>query len=301
MKIRFLRVFTPLIMCAILGAGCKSAGITPLALPPILSPASSLASPQPGSTVGGPFIPGEVIAALPVYTGATPTTYLNPGFGPPSFPSEQSIYVSNEPGYQSASAQYTAPASAADILGWYLAELGALGYTSHGEDGGGGGSVTSRSIAFVLPSQSAVSVQVHVYSVSGSSMAPVFELLVTYIVPLPKPTAESLPGDIQSVKIDYLPGTSNEVTRTITDTKTINNLVNLVDNLPVSPGYARLGPMGVSPQTLFTLTFHSISRGDIVITDVTYDGVHFGDYPLLADPQNLFQQAVQQILGIQTH
>ena len=59
--------------------------------------------------------------------------------------------------------------------------------------------------------------------------------------------------------------------------------------------------LGVSPQTLFTLTFHSISRGDIVITDVTYDGVHFGDYPLLADPQNLFQQSVQQILGIQTH
>jgi hypothetical protein len=179
--------------------------------------------------------------------------------------------------------------------------LGALGYTSHGEDGGGGGSVASRSIAFVLPSQPAVSVQVHVYTVSGSSMAPVFELLVTYTVPLPKPAAESLPGDIQSVKIDYLPGTSNEVTRTITDTKTINNLVNLVNNLPVSPGYARLGPMGVSPQTLFTLTFHSISRGDIVITDVTYDGVHFGDYPLLADPQNLFQQSVQQILGIQTH
>jgi hypothetical protein len=269
-------------------------------MPSLPSPATPLASPQPGTTVGGPFIPGEIIAALPVYPGATPTTYLNPGFGPPSFPSEQSIYVSNAPGYQSASAQYTAPAGA-DILGWYLAELGALGYTSHGEDGGGSGSVTSRSVAFVLPAQPAVSVQVHVYTISGSSMAPVFELLVTYTVPLPKPAGESLPGDIQSVKIDYLPGAANEVTKTITDTKTINNLVNLVNNLPVSPGYARLGPMGVSPQTLFTLTFHSTSRGDIVITDVTYDGVHFGDYPPLADPQNLFQQVVQQILGIQNH
>ena len=107
--------------------------------------------------------------------------------------------------------------------------------------------------------------------------------------------------NIQSVKIDYLPGTANEVTKTFTDTKSINSLVNLVNNLPVSPDYARSMPIGVSPQTLFTPTFHSNSQDGIVITDVTYDGVHFGDYPLLADPQNLLQQAVQQMLGIKTH
>jgi len=304
-------------------SGCKSAGTAAQALitsptstttftttstipiqttpfmPPIPSLLTPLTSPQPGSTVGGPFIPGEVMATLPVYPGATPTTDLNPGFGPPSFPSEQAIYVSNAPGYQSASAQYSAPATVADILDWYLAELGALGYTYHGEDDTGNGTVASRSVAFVLLSQPAVSVQVHVYTGSGSSLSPVFELLVIYTVPLPKPAAESLPGDVESVKIDYMPGTANEVVKTFTDTQSVNNLVNLVNNLPVSPDYARSMPIGVAPQTLFTLTFHSISQGDIVITDVTYDGVHFGDYPLLADPQNLFQKAVEQMLGIQ--
>ena len=123
-------------------------------------------------------------------------------------------------------------------MDWYLAELGALGYNNQGEDDGGNGTVTSRSVAFVLPSKPAVSVQFHVYTVSNSSMALVFELLVTYTVPLPKPAAESIPDDIQSVKIDYLPSTANEVTKTFTDTKSINSLVTLVNNLPVSPDYA---------------------------------------------------------------
>jgi hypothetical protein len=241
------------------------------------------------------------MAALPVYPGASPTTYLDPGFGPPSFPSGQMIYGITAPGYQSASAQYTAPASVADILDWYLAELGALGYTQQGEDDAGNSTVTERSVVFVLPSQPAVSVQVHVYTVSGSSRAPVFELLVIYTVPLPKPSAESLPGDIQNVKIDYYPGAANEVVKTFTDAKTINSLANEVNALPVAPDVFRSMPIGISPQTLFTLTFHSKSQGDIVITDVTYDGIHFGDYPLLSDPNSFFQEAVAKMVGIQTN
>jgi hypothetical protein len=38
------------------------------------------------------------MATLPVYPGATPTTDFNPGFGPPSFPLEQPIYLSRSPG-----------------------------------------------------------------------------------------------------------------------------------------------------------------------------------------------------------
>jgi hypothetical protein len=38
-----------------------------------------------------------------------------------------------------------------------------------------------------------------------------------------------------------------------------------------------------------------------MITDVTYDGIHFGDYPLLSDPNNFFQVAVAKIAGIQTN
>jgi hypothetical protein len=267
----------------------------------IADPLTPVTSPQPGAAVGSPFIPGEVMAALPVFPDASPTTYLDPGFGPPSFPSGQMIYGITAPGYQSASAQYTATASVADILDWYLAELGALGYTQQGEDDAGNGTVAERSVVFVLPSQSAVSVQVHVYTVSGSSRGPVFELLVIYTVPLPKPSAESLPGDIQNVKIDYYPGAANEVVKTFTDAKTLNSLANEVNALPVAPDVFRSMPIGISPQTLFTLTFHSKSQGDIMITDVTYDGIHFGDYPLLSDPNNFFQVAVAKIAGIQTN
>jgi hypothetical protein len=67
------------------------------------------------------------MATLPVYPGSTPTTELNPGFGPPSFPIDQPIYDSNAPGYQSASAQYTATASTRGhvfvVLLAYLLEL----------------------------------------------------------------------------------------------------------------------------------------------------------------------------------
>ena len=37
-----------------------------------------------------------------------------------------------------------------------------------------------------------------------------------------------------------------------------------------------------------------------MITDVTYDGIHFGDYPLLSDPNNFFQQEVAKMAGIPT-
>jgi hypothetical protein len=85
----------------------------------------------------------------------------------------------------------------------------------------------------------------------------------------------------------------------VKDTQTIQSLVNLVNSLPVAPDYVRTGPIGVSPQTLVSLTFQSISQGNIMITDVTYEGIHFGAYPLLDAPHNLFQKAVEQMLGIQ--
>ena len=298
MKIRFLRIFAALVMSAIMVAGCKSVRTTARANTTSPTGSTTSTTPQSGSTVGNPFVPGEIMATLPVYPGATPTTELNPGFGPPSFPLSQPIYDSNAPGYQSASAQYTTPASVADILDWYMAELGGLGYTQQGEDDGGNGTIAYRSIAFVLPSQPAVSVEVHVYTGSGPSTSPVFELLVVYTVPLPKPAAENLPNDIQNVRIDYLPNTANEVVKTFTDKQSMNNLVSMVNSLPVSPDFIRTMPPG---QTFFTLTFHSSSMGDIVITDVTYDGIHFGDYPLLYDPYNLFQQVVENMLGIQTN
>ena len=93
MKIRFLRIFAALLICVIMVSGCKSAGTAAQALitsptstttftttstipiqttpfmPPIPSLLTPLTSPQPGSIVGSPFLPGEVLATLPVYPG----------------------------------------------------------------------------------------------------------------------------------------------------------------------------------------------------------------------------------------
>ena len=160
MKIGPLLILMLLIISMILVVGCGPAGNTTPTLtasptnPTPPTPISTVPSTQPGSIVGNPFLPGEVMATLPVYPGATPTTDFNPGFGPPSFPLEQSIYVSRSPGYQSASAQYTTSATAEDILNWYSAELSTLGYNHNGEDDGGNGTITTRSIASsYLPSR----------------------------------------------------------------------------------------------------------------------------------------------------
>jgi hypothetical protein len=299
MKIRLLQIFAVLLMGAILTAGCKSAVTIAQTITTTPNNTTVSITSQPGSIVGNPFIPGEIMATLPVYPGLSPTTELNPGFGPPSFPLKLPIYDSNAPGYQSASAQYTAAATVNDIVDWYMAELSGLGYTQQGEDDIGNDAIAYHGIAYVLPSQPAVSVQVDVYTGSGPSTSPVFELLVIYTVPLPKPAANLL-KDVQNVKIDYLPNNANEIVKTFTDKQSVNNLVSMVNSLPVSPGFIRSLPAGISPQTFFTLTFHSVSQGDIVITDVTYDGIHFGDYPLLYDPYNYFEQAVENMLDIQT-
>ncbi len=267
-------------------------------MPPVVKPATPVISPQPGTIVGSPFLPGAVLAGLPVYPGAVATTDLDPGFGPPSFPTDMSIYGTRRPGYQSASAQYTVQATVNDILGWYIAELEAKGYRHPGEDGAGNGTVTERSIAFFLPSQPLVSVQVHVYTSPGDSL-PVFELLAIYTVPLPRPSAEKLPDDISSVKITWAPETTGETVKTVTAAQTVDSLVDRVNDLSVRPDYITTGPpVGFSRQTLFSLIFHSKTQGDITVTDVTYEGVHFGNYPLLDDPHNLLQETVRQMAGI---
>ena len=89
------------------------------------------------------------------------------------------------------------------------------------------------------------------------------------IVPLPKPSAESLPGDVESVKIDYMPGTANEVIKTFKDTQSIQSLVNLVNSLPVAPDTLRSGPiidiLGLSIAQIWTL---------IVMENIKMDGVY---------------------------
>jgi hypothetical protein len=239
---------------------------------------------------------------LPVYPGAVPTTFLNPGYGPPSFPVTSPIYVGQlVPGYQSASAQYTVRTSESDILDWYKDELAREGYRLDGEKGHGGVDIiSSRSFTFFLPSRPLVNVDIHVYNVPG---APVFEILVTYRAPLPKPAEETLPSDINSMKITYsgYPNSALPTVKNITERQTVIELVNMVNALPVRPDYAYTGgPIGEGPQTIFSLVFHSPSAGDITVTSVLgfgETGVHVGDHPILEDVHNLLREAVEQLVG----
>lgn len=250
------------------------------------------------TTVGGPFLPGEVMAGLPVYPGATPTTELNPNDTPAFFPMSVSAYGTLRPGYQSAFAEYSAQAAGSDILSWYLGVLEAKGYGRKGGGGGDSPTFTWRGITFSLPSQPSVTVEVHVYNSIGSPTPTVIELLVTRVVPIPHPAEELLPDDIDRVAATYAPGTATAVTKTFTDSQTIDSLLNLFNGLPQRPDYITTGPpIGVYPQTLFTLVFHSRTKGDLTVTDVTYQGIRLGNYPVLDDPQDVFLGTVKQLLG----
>ena len=281
----------------------KTVQNTPSSLETIV-PATPMTSPQLGSTVGSPFLPGEVLATLPVYPGATPTTLINPGFGPPSFPLDIPSYNGpKRPGYQSASAQYTVQATEEDISGWYKNQMAAKGYRLSEEELAGSGALSSYNISFFLPSQPLISMQVHVYTSQDISESLVFELLVTYSIPLPKPPKENLPADIESVQIDYAPGTAKEVEKTITDARVIKRLVSMVNGLTVSPDYVTTGgPIpnpGVlpSPQPLFSLTFHSTIQGNITVSYIL-GAIKMDGYPALVDTHGLFEEAVEQMLGI---
>ncbi len=244
------------------------------------------------------FIPGNVLAGLPVYPGATPTTFLDSG-APVSVPFSRSILIGSlRPGYQSASAQYSVKAYDHDIMNWYVNELSTKGYRLYGGVSTFSmGTVGGEEIAFFLPSQPLVSVEVHLYDMAGET---VLELLVTYSVPLPKPPEENLPDDIDSITATYFSGNLTTV-KTITDSQTITQLVSMVNNLPVRPDYVYLCPIGVETRTIFSLVFHSQSKGNITVSDVIgcqVGGIYMGDYPILEDTHGLLREAVEQILGI---
>jgi len=270
------------------------------------STATSPATPSPSPTTvtsDHTFLPGEVLAGLPVYPGSTPTTFLDSGSGLVSLPFSLPDYVGSlRPGYQSASAQYTVQATDDDILSWYVNELGTQGYRKYSESDFGGETISGFDMAFFLPSQPLVSVELHVYDVHDVPGDPVFELLVFYSVPLPKPPEEKLPDDIESITVTYFSGVLPTV-ETLTDSHVVMQLVSIVNTLPVRPDYIYVGgPLPSGPQTIFCLVFHSQSKGNITVSDIIgleETGIHVGDYPILEDTHGLLREAVEQILGIQ--
>ena len=294
---------TLLVLVLALAVLSMLAGCGPGSKPGISTAAGANATPTPSgnlTTVGGPFLPGEVLAGLPVYPGASPTTCLDARYGPPSFPSLPSC-GEKRPGYRSASAQYQTRDSFLSILSWYSTTLTSEGYQQRGENSGGGGAGSMHSLVFHNPDQPQVTVEIHVYDFSDSPSTTVVELLVIETVPLPHPLGETLPDDIDRVDISYAPGTAVAANLTVTDAPTINNLVEIIDNLPERPDYIVLGGPGLIGQTLYSLTFHSKAQGGINITDASGQGVLFGDYPALDDLQDLLGSAVKQAVNGTPH
>ena len=284
-------VIIVIVTCApIFFGSCKQEGAS-------THPTATPGPPASTPTSGHNFLPAEVLAGLPVYPGSTPTTFSNSVSGLPfSLP----LYASaSRPGYQSACAQYGVQANQRDILSWYENELGSMGYRKYSEHGFSAGStVSGYEGAFFLPSQPLVSVEVHEYDVPN---AHAFELLVIYSVPLPKSPEENLPDDIESVTVTYSPGNQPTV-KTITDSQTIMQLVNMVNSLPIRPDYFYTGGPSSGIQTIFCLNFHSQSKGDITVSDIIgfeETGVHVDNYPILEDIHGLLQEEVERILGIQ--
>ncbi|MDP2949889.1 MAG: hypothetical protein Q8P22_10175 [Chloroflexota bacterium] len=65
------------------------------------------------------FLPGQVIATLPVYPGAVGSVEMHVGSGLPSFPNEVPVCRGPRcPGLETASALYTSDATADDAFAW---------------------------------------------------------------------------------------------------------------------------------------------------------------------------------------
>lgn len=243
------------------------------------------------------FIPGLVLASLPVYPGATPTMIQNPGAWPPSYPMGHGMYEGPRRfGYQSASAQYSMNATDEDILDWYSEQLKKLGYLSDGESRGSGRGVTTWSRSFFLPSRPFVSVQVHTYW--GYDIG--FELLVVHDVPLPKPASAELPADIDSVKITYYRFSKPAIINTVAGHDDINSLVAAANRLPIRPDFSINQP-ATGPETVFRLVCHSPSQGDIEVTSILggdEGGVHVADRAILWDVHNQLRDEVERLVGV---
>ena len=76
----------------------------------------------------------------------------------------------------------------------------------------------------------------------------------------------------------------------------------MINNLPVKPDYIYLGVPGMVPVTEFRLSFHSTTKGDLVIEDISNalqdTGVHFGSFPILEDPHNLLLTKALGLVGL---
>ncbi len=127
-----------------------------------------------------------------------------------------------------------------------------------------------------------------------------FELLVVYVVPLPKPSSAGLPSDIDSVKITYYRFSRPAVINTVTSHDEVERLVAAANLLPVRPDFSINQP-ATGPETVFRLVCHSPSQGNIEVTEIlggSGGGVHIADRAILWDVHNVLRDEVERLVGV---
>ncbi|MFC1946385.1 hypothetical protein ACFLXY_00540 [Chloroflexota bacterium] len=243
--------------------------------------------------------PDDVLAEMPVYPEAEVITSGELEFEPFSTPRALNPEIRPfDVVYETISVQYTVQAEAKKVLNWYKGKLRGKGYrlyTKTTYNGPGGYDV--ESMGFYRPEYPLISVEIHAYTVLDTA---IFALIVSRDTTTSlEPPEPPLPEDIIRIEISYTGDQDNtsEKTETITDAGDIRRLVDIANNLSLYP----YGPPGVLGPYTFTIVFHSVSAGDILLSYKTgfdkYAAVRI-DNSEYRDNDGKLLKAVQRLLDI---
>ncbi len=259
------------------------------------------------------FVPGEVLMKLPIYPDAVGATDIKPpGWGPPSSPIFQQACTGYPcPGFQMATATYKVNASSGiKVLNWYDKELGNRGYIRRFDESRNlPSNAKVRAVTWFLPASPLITVEVHVYSYGSleTDQDALFDMLVSYLSPSPKPSREMIPADIARVDITYNSNVTDRdiplstTSKTITDKATIKRLIDAINQMPLDSNWMRFQCVGHNNNA--TLQFKPKNNGaDITVKIVNgcIFFVSFEGFPNLEDVNRVLWNMILDIFGEQT-
>ena len=245
---------------------------------------------------GSTFTPENGLASIPVYPGSEVSDYLDTENVSRATPVAcLSVYKDpDEAEYQTESYQYMVSTNSDMVIAWYQDILGIRGYRKYLASIGSKDNVSGQAVAFYLPARPYISVEVHTYRIDGVGPL-IYELVFVKDGLLARPYNQNLlPGDIESVTIHY----TRYGSKTITDAQPVQELVSIVNSLPVRPGYVFLGYPG-GPETVFSLELKSASQGVITVTSILnspQNGINIEGHPVLFDTHNLLRDLAKQLV-----
>lgn len=191
------------------------------------------------------FVPGQVLANLPVYPGAARSNGILVGAGGfPVQPNPGSMCDGSPcPSVQSAQAEYHTADTPDAVLTWYQAQLEKLGYQRSGASYGSAPQGYHRSeLEFFNPERPAVTVHVYAFYRSAKQGGSVIVLDVVNPATAPRPVSSYVPPGVSEVDIAYFPGGHGSTTTlTVTDKAAIRSLVRAVNRLPIRSNWLTSG------------------------------------------------------------